>query len=391
MKSDEEGFLYPNICKEKCIDCGLCEKVCPVINQAMPTKPLKVFAAKNLNEEIRMLSSSGGIFTMLAEQTIKKRGVVFGCRFDENWEAVHSFTETMEGISAFRGSKYVQSRIEDNYLKVEAFLKENRAVLFSGTPCQVAGLHRFLRKNYDNLTTVDVVCHGVPSPLVFRDYLKTIISSKGASIENRVSLSLSNMPILSKINFRDKTTGWKKFGFVIHTKLAFQVEEKSTSSFIKGKESESVLLHETLDKNVFMQGFLKNIYLRPSCYACPAKSGKSQSDITIADFWGIARYFPAFDDDKGVGLVMVNTSKGKTIYDLLSKDDIEVSYEQGFSSNPSLEHSCAEPKQKTEFWSRYPKEGTTCIMPIVNTMRPPFASRCGLLVKQIIKRIIRIK
>lgn len=166
LKEDNEGFLYPEVDKSMCINCGLCEKVCPVLHQGESRKPLKVYAAKNQDEEIRRQSSSGGIFTLLAEKTIQDGGVVFGARFDEHWEVKHDYTETIEGLAAFRGSKYVQSRMEDNYRKAEMFLKQGRKVLFSGTPCQVAGLKRFLRKYYGNLLTIDMVCHGVPSPLV---------------------------------------------------------------------------------------------------------------------------------------------------------------------------------------------------------------------------------
>lgn len=379
MIEDEEGFRYPKVNENLCIDCGICEEVCPVINQRLPRKPKKVFAAKNLDENIRLTSSSGGIFTMIAEQIIKRGGIVFGARFNENWEVVHGYTEVFEGIAAFRGSKYVQSYIKDNYKKAEAFLKTERWVLFSGTPCQIAGLHRFLRKEYEKLVTVDVVCHGVPSPLVFRNYLK-----------KTVILSLNSMPVLTGISFKDKSIGWKKSSFVIRAKSALKVGENSVLSSVKVENQECVLLHETLDKNVFMQGFLKNIYLRPSCYACAAKSGKSESDITLADFWGIANYHPEYDDDKGCGLVFVNTEKGKEIYtSLLNKDEIEVEYEQAFAGNPSIEHSCAEPEQRAEFWRRYKSEGTNCIMPIVVSMRPPFARRCISFVKRIVKRIIR--
>ncbi len=174
MVVDEEGFKYPQVDDEVCIECGLCEKTCPVINQAESCKPIKVYAAKNNNEEIRLKSSSGGVFTLLAESIIKDGGVVFGVRFDSDWNAVHDYTESVEGLEVFRGSKYVQSDISDNFKKAKEFLKKGRKVLFSGTPCQIAGLKEFLRNDYDNLLTVDVVCHGVPSPAVWIAYIKSI-------------------------------------------------------------------------------------------------------------------------------------------------------------------------------------------------------------------------
>lgn len=166
---DAEGFVYPRVDKARCIGCGLCEKVCPVIDQNPESKPLQVLAGWNGNEEIRMQSSSGGVFTLLAEQIIGRGGVVFGARFNENWEVVHGYTESMDGLAAFRGSKYVQSRIGEAFRQAGAFLQQGREVLFTGTPCQIAGLHRFLGKEYGNLFTIDIVCHGVPSPGVWKN------------------------------------------------------------------------------------------------------------------------------------------------------------------------------------------------------------------------------
>lgn len=217
MCEDEEGFLYPEVDENVCVDCGLCEKVCPVLHQAEDRKPLAVYAAKNKNEEIRRQSSSGGVFTALAEEVIKDGGVVFGARFDEHWEVKHDYTETVEGLSIFRGSKYVQSRIEDCYQKVEQFLRAGRKVLFSGTPCQVAGLKLFLRKEYNYLLTVDFICHGVPSPGVWREYLK----EETARECGRKNSVLSHPDIkdqdalIESILFRDKCLGWKKYSFAL--------------------------------------------------------------------------------------------------------------------------------------------------------------------------------
>lgn len=200
MEEDNEGFRYPNTNLKQCKNCGLCERVCPVINRFLKAeeKP-QVFACKNKNEEIRKESSSGGIFTLLAEMILLQNGVVFGAKFDTDFAVVHDFTETANGLSAFRGSKYLQSLIGDNYQKAEQFLKQGRTVLFTGTPCQIAGLKQFLRKEYDNLLSVDFVCHGVPSPKVFRLYLK--------------ELNQHQQGFWEKIQFRNKTEGWKKYSF----------------------------------------------------------------------------------------------------------------------------------------------------------------------------------
>lgn len=355
MREDEEGFLYPHVDKGVCIDCGLCEKVCPVINQSEPSKPLKVYAAKNKNEEVRLQSSSGGIFTLLAEKTIQKGGVVFGAKFNEHWEIVHDWTDTIEGIAAFRGSKYVQSTIGNTYSEVQTFLKTGRKVLFSGTPCQIAGLKKYLRNEYDNLLMVDIACHGVPSPLVWRTFLKEINC---------------NSECIKAITFRDKSKGWK----------AYRME-------IKGMTSD--LYSDCTNKNIYMCGFLKNLYLRPSCHCCPSKSGKSGSDITIADFWGVQNYYPEFDDDKGVSLIFVNTQRGADIYDSVNVVNQEATYEQGLNGNPCIAYSVAIPKYKNFFWKLFPKQGIASIEHVVKKMQPSLIKRlykkCRIVVSKILK------
>ena len=203
FNEDEQGFRYPLVDESICIDCGLCEKVCPVIHQLDAKKPLKVYAAQNPNEEIRLKSSSGGIFTMLAESVIDEGGVVFGAQFDKNWEVEHAYTESKEGLAAFRGSKYLQSRTGETYKQTRDFLKAGRSVLYSGTSCQIAGLKKFLRKEYENLITVDVVCHGAPSPLVWRTYLDDFKKCpKGTAGKNTVLFSGESPPLRrTKIRF----------------------------------------------------------------------------------------------------------------------------------------------------------------------------------------------
>lgn len=386
MQADEEGFLYPIVDKDACTDCGLCEKVCPVINQSEPRKPLKVYAAKNKNEEIRRQSSSGGIFTLLAEKVINEGGVVFGARFDEEWNVIHSWTDTIEGIAAFRGSKYVQSTIGDTYREAKDFLKQGRKVLFSGTPCQIAGLKKYLRKDYDNLLTVDVVCHGVPSPLVWRSYLKETREQLRAREvgKNSVPLSMDELPVITGISFRDKTNGWKKYDFRL--RYAASEAAKNTVPVSAIKEEEEVL--QPFSDNIFMQGFLANLYLRPSCYACAARSGKSGSDISIADFWGIQNHYPEFDDDKGVGLILVNSVKGKMAYDAVDALSVAATYAEGLSNNPCIEHSVRLTSFSAMFWKEYSANGFAVIYPILNKMKPSLYKRFINIHKRLIKNII---
>lgn len=352
MHEDNEGFLYPVVDRGACVDCGLCEKVCPVIHQDTPREPLSSYIAINPNEEIRLKSSSGGIFTLLAEAIIRDGGVVFGARFDENWDVIHAWTDTIEGLALFRGSKYVQSRIGNTYREVKEFLKQGRKVLFSGTPCQVAGLKRYLCKEYDNLLTVDFICHGVPSPGVWRRYLSELRESLRAERgngRNSVSSSIDELPVITGISFRDKSNGWKKYGFRLH--YAASEAAQNTVSVSAIKEEKELLMPYT--ENPFMRGFLADIYLRPSCYACPAKSGKSGSDITIADAWGINEFAQEFDDDKGACYVLENTNIGSIFLHQLSVERSFVDLGIVKKCNPSYISSVNQHYKRFLFFRQY--------------------------------------
>lgn len=362
MRTDKEGFWYPEVNKIECIDCGLCEKVCPIINSNEIKRPLKVYAAINPNEEIRQNSSSGGIFSLLAQYVLSEEGVIFGAKFNNKQEVIHGYCENVEELSAFRGSKYVQSRIGDSYKQAEAFLKVGRKVLFSGTSCQIAGLHKFLRKEYENLLTIDVVCHGVPSPLVWKKYyeevlLKKVVKEKGGG-----------QPIISDmyISFRDKSNGWKKYNFLV-------------------KNAHDTLYKECFRENPFMKIFLQNISLRPSCYACPAKLGKSGSDITLGDYWGIEHYYPEMDDDKGTSLVMINTEKGFDIFLQMKCKVQETTYVQTFEYNPFIERSVQEPVWRSFFFKKLKKEDyNQAVESTLRKMRPSIIARIKNKIKYLL-------
>ncbi len=206
LNRDSEGFFYPKVDRALCVDCGLCDGVCPVINRSENREPIKTLAAKNRDDQIRANSSSGGIFTLLAQQTIAQGGVVFGAKFNDRWEVIHDYSETVEGVAAFRGSKYVQSRIGDNFIKVKKFLDSGRRVLFSGTPCQIAGLKNFLGREYDNLLTVDFICHGVPSPAVWERYKSEVLRNTPPHCQQ---------PNIQHVSFRGKVRGWRLFSFIL--------------------------------------------------------------------------------------------------------------------------------------------------------------------------------
>lgn len=352
IQADAEGFLYPVVNKDACTDCGLCEQVCPVIHQSSPTLPLKVYAAQSYDEDLRHQSSSGGIFTLLAEAVIQEGGVVFGAKFDKEWNVIHAWTEAIDGLAAFRGSKYVQSTIRDTYKEAKAFLQQGRKVLFTGTPCQIAGLKRFLRKDYDNLLTVDVVCHGVPSPFVWQKYLDEMCS-KGK---------------ITDISFRDKTNGWSKYGF------------RLCSSAIK----ESCLLQPS-SENVFMSSFLSRLSLRPSCHSCPSKNGKSESDLSIADFWGIEKYNSKFADNKGTSAVLVHTNKGKELLDKTNALKEEHPLEQFKREVTTYYRSVEAHPRRSEFFERL---DTTPLRELVDEYAPKKKPARKSLLKRIVHRII---
>ncbi len=383
LKEDNEGFLYPIVDKESCIDCGLCEKVCPVLHQGEPHKPLQVYAAKNEDEEIRRQSSSGGIFTLLAEKVIQEGGVVFGARFDEHWEVRHDYTETVEGLAAFRGSKYVQSRIEDNFRKAEMFLKQGRKVLFSGTPCQIAGLKRFLRKEYENLLTVDFICHGVPSPGVWRKYLKETVArmcDKNSVSTDPISMEDAHV---ESISFRDKSSGWQKYSFALTLSATSRSGVKNTVS-----------LCEVFSRNSFMRGFLANLYLRPSCYACPSKLGKSDSDVTLGDYWGIQSSIPDMDDDLGISALSINTRKGGKYYNGIQAEFRVATYEDLCNKNPAFEYSCQIPTSRKKFYEEnnltfYDRIDNLCRVSIIVNFKTKIRIIISKLLNKRLKQVLK--
>ena len=384
LAEDKEGFLYPKVDETQCVNCGLCVKVCPIQNRMEKILPQEVLAVKNPNEEERMASSSGGVFLPLAREIINRGGVVFGAVYDEKWEVRHVYAEKMEDVYPMMGSKYVQSRIENTYKKAEQFLKQGREVMFVGSPCQITGLRTFLRnKEYPNLLAVDFICHGVPSPGVWRRYLaETYNGFKEKNPCRRQATAGKNSVLFSSLNakspigdikFRDKTeSGWKKYRFVVRQKSASKADQNT------------VLSSDIHYNNPYMKGFLTNVYLRPSCYDCKCKNGVSHSDLTLADFWGIETVNASFDDDKGVGLVLVNSALGASYLQLLDieswKSVISVAkkYNPGFGEIIPLS-----PLRKTFFGLL--DKGYSVESSLRNIYTPSFRHRCKMKIKNTLK------
>ena len=286
LEPDSEGFLYPKVDEKACVNCGLCEKVCPILRkQKTPPEEVAAYAGYITDPEIREASSSGGLFSVLAQEILRRDGVIAGAAFDDDFSVRHILIEKDEQMHRLRGSKYVQSRMEDTYIQIRTLLKQGRAVLFTGVACQVAGLKAFVGRDYDNLYTVDVLCHGVPSPQVWKQYLVQQQHCYGADIQGA--------------SFRHKRRGWKSFSMVL--------------DFDNQKQ-----YHETLNEDAYMRLFLANICLRPSCHSCRFKDFPRQSDLTIGDAWGIEKHIPELDDDRGTSVVLINSEKGRGLWDAVA-------------------------------------------------------------------------
>ena len=289
---NDNGFLYPDIDEALCIKCNKCKEVCPILKKKIEKESVKnTYAGWILDEKIRLESSSGGIFTAIAKEVINNNGYVCGASFNNN-EIEHIIISKEEELYKLRGSKYVQSNLQKNniFSEIKRLLEEGFLVLFSGTPCQIAGLNNFLQKKYEKLITIDVVCHGVPSPKIFREYIEQL----EADFDRKIT----------KISFRDKTEGWRNPQFVL-------------------KNGEEILKKCAIYEDTFGRSFLTNMILRKACFNCKYSIIKSQADITLGDFWGAWLYKEELNDSKGVSLIITHTDKGEKVLQNL-KDKIKL-------------------------------------------------------------------
>ena len=274
MKPDEEGFLYPVVDKSRCVECNACNTVCPIQSPVDEKEKLqKAYLVQHCDEKVRLDSSAGGAFTAIA--TV----VVFGAAYDENFHVQHTYIEAVDELKKFRNSKYVQSELGDAFCLVKSFLQKGRWVCFSGTPCQIEGLSRFLRKPYEKLVLVDVVCHGIPSPLIWNKYLE---------------YQEQSFPNPDNIRFRDKFYGYKY----------------STMSIIQNGKN---VYHAGSQLDPMLRAFFSDTCDRPSCYECPFKKRYRVSDFTIWDCFSVYDFDKKLDDDKGTTRVLCHSQKAASL------------------------------------------------------------------------------
>jgi len=328
FKADGEGFLVPDIDQSLCTDCGLCVSRCPANNSAGKQGDgwekegdcssvfyPRFLGAKLKDSALLSRSASGGVFAGIASKVLKtQRSVVFGCAFDDNLTARHTYVIDIKDITPLQSSKYVQSDVGDTYLQVKSFLDDENTVFYTGVPCQIAGLYTFLGGDHENLLTADLICHGVPSPLLFRRYLDWLGGKYGGEIVY--------------YDFRSKEiNGWS-----ITTKIKTGTKTR------------------TIDRRVdpYVNSFLNELTFRECCYTCRYANCHRVADITFGDFWGVENTHPEFYSSKGVSVVLINTKKGEHIFKILEDefDTIETKPENVLRRNRNLQEPSPRPKAR---------------------------------------------
>ena len=352
MISDNNGFKYPVIDHEKCINCGLCKKRCPIFLGKNKTLN-ECYAAYNTDDHVLMSSSSGGIFYQLASLVLEDNGIVIGAAFDNNQKLVHTIATNKNDMLKLMGSKYLQSDLKKIYKIIKETLT-NKKVLFVGTPCQVAGLKSYIGSENPNLICVDLICHGVPSIKLFEKYVE--------------ELQISNSDVLNKYNFRDKSTGWDNYSVSIKF----------------GNSSKK----ELSTNNSYMKLYLSNLALRESCYNCNFKLGNKYSDITLGDYWGIQNFHKDMYNKKGVSAVIINTKKGAEVFDKIKNNIIyrKTSLNDIVSGNPCLKKSCDIPLKREMFFEDM--KNYSCNELCKKYCKIPLYKKIIMKLKSIIKTII---
>ena len=348
MIEDDNGFIYPQINKEKCIKCGLCKKICPSINKVEMQEPQKCYASYSKTEETREKSTSGGIAATISELFINNGGVVYGSSFTENCNVQHIRITNTKDLHKLQGSKYVHSYINNSYELVKKDLINKEDVLFFGTPCQIAGLKKFLMKEYDNLFLIDIICHGVPSQKYLKEEIKRLVNTQE----------------IERVNFRNGNN----YGLYI---------VKDNKIISSNNDSQSP----------YSSSFKMCLSLRENCYNCIYAGAKRISDITIGDFWGLSKKSRLYKEkEKGVSVVIINNNKGNEFFEKYKKNfEVEErEYNEAVKGNTQLMHAAPKHKQADEFKKLYPKLGFKKAYNKLTTI-----SRIKLKIKHVLKKIIK--
>lgn len=344
MEADSEGFLYPKTDSLRCVDCDLCRRVCPSLQGVISHEAPEAVAAKHKNASIRQKSSSGGVFTGLAQHILAQGGVICAAVYDENFAVIHQIGTTPH---QFRGAKYAQSHAGHLFSELQRLLKEGKQVLFVGTPCQCAGLLRYLGKAPENLVLVDMICHGVPSPKAWQEYLK---------LHGNVT----------SVNLRSKVSGWSRYSYSVEIDDYTQIQSRDP----------------------YLRGFTANLFLRPSCSQCNFKGLERCTDLTLGDFWGIWDLMPEFDDNRGTSLLLIHSEKGRALWQAIQNEFDHQAFDpqQAIVSNPSAETSSPAHPKREEFFQGI------CLEPfdqLVWSCLEPKPPKAGVL-RRILRRIRRI-
>lgn len=363
MSFDDEGFEHPVINQEVCLDCGLCQSVCPVLQydkrQTLRTANNDAqigFAARNKNYNQRLISSSGSIFPPIAEWILEKGGLVVGTAYDEYFNAKHLIIESQNDLKDIQGSKYLQCKADNTTFKrIRDELKTGRLVLYSGMACQVEGLKSYLRKDYDNLYTIDLICMGIPSSVVWQKYLNAFF--KGEKILH--------------INFKEKSIGWDTFSFYVKTdKREFKE---------RGME------------NLYLQSMFRSWNMRPSCFQCPFKKEERFSDFTLADCWGASKLVPEINDNKGLSSVIVHSKKGHVLWQELSDriDYREISIEDIAAGNSNLVQNKPKSGDRHLFYDLLERNPQKAFEKLCKVNRPSLLIRMKMKFVSIVKFCVK--
>ncbi len=366
MIENERGFLKPVIDETKCINCKLCEKICPVKNyQSKNINQPKAYAFINKNDEIRLKSSSGAVFPSIANIILSKGGIVFGTHYDNEMKVCHTKIDKVIDIEKLQSSKYVQSDTKKTYQEVKYALENGQLVLYTGTPCQIAGLYSYLKKDYEKLLTIDLVCHGVPSRKIFEMYKKEFMLSKKDNGK------------LVNINFRSKNNGW------------------TCSEFSTTTTTTTTTTYQTLGRHDdFMKCFLSNLILNNSCNDCHFNKIPRVADLTMGDFWGVDEFDTSLNDNKGTSILLINTEKGKKFFEIVKTDSNvytkEVPLNVALKGNPNIIGSTQKNHACAMFWNEINTSNKT-----LHILTPKYVKKYAPILKilyklcpQVVKKII---